>query len=95
MEHSCWQGKLAEADFLLGRAIEIKEALGPDHPSLANSLATRATVLQEQVWVSGACPASETSVDHQHQCWNGEMLVANTSAVFSSHFPFHMMRRWE
>ena len=50
-QHSCRQGKLEEADPLLVRAIEIQEnALGPDHPSLANSLGTRAMVLQAQVW---------------------------------------------
>ena len=35
------------------RAIKIQEqALGPHHPSLANSLGTRATLLQAQVWES-------------------------------------------
>ena len=44
------QGKVDEADALLVRAIEIQEhTLGPDHPSLANSLGTRATVLKAQV----------------------------------------------
>ena len=39
-----------EADALLARAIEIKErTLGPDHPSLANSLSTRANILKAQV----------------------------------------------
>ena len=49
--HNCvGQGNLDEADPLLVRAIEIQErALSPDHPSLANSLGTRATVLKAQV----------------------------------------------
>ena len=52
-QHSCRQGKLEEADPLLVRAIEIQEnALGPHHPSLANSLGTRAMVLEAQVWES-------------------------------------------
>ena len=43
------QGKLEEADPLLLRAIKIQEkALGPDHPSLAASLGTRALVVQAQ-----------------------------------------------
>ena len=37
-------------DIFLLRAIEIQEkALGPEHPSLAASLATRAGLLHEQV----------------------------------------------
>lgn len=45
------QGKLDEADALLVRAIKIQEkAFGPNHPSLADSLGTRATVLEAKVW---------------------------------------------
>lgn len=44
------QGKYAEADPLYLRAIGIEEKhLGPDHPSLASSLANRANLLQAQV----------------------------------------------
>lgn len=44
------QGKPKEADELLMRATGfVEKAFGPDHPSLAESLGTRAFVLTKQV----------------------------------------------
>lgn len=44
------QGKIAEADPLYARAVEIQENhLGPDHPHLGQNLVQRAIILQAQV----------------------------------------------
>ena len=61
------QGKLAEAEPLYQRAIEIGEkTLGPDHPNIATRLNNLATLLQDQRKLAMAEPQPKVLRTQSH-----------------------------